>query len=505
MGMGSLTQRHVSRRKLILAAASVGASAVALAACGETQVVTVDKIVTKEIPVERIITKEVPVEKVVIKEVEKVVTKEVVIRESVPFAERQVVRLATKHTSGVRKKTMEWALERFASEQPNIFVKFEPRVSGGAFSESLGIQFAAQAHPEIILFDGRWFQAWVESGAFTDLTDLLVRQGVDFDDYYEVPQFPAWASGIYKAHGRWYGMGYNASINGPAYNIERFENAGIDDPSGGWDWDELRELGRRLTDSETGSWGIKPQNSVESDSQPLARSNGIPWTINEDYTRTLWGEPESVEALQFAANLVFEDGVSYLPADSKELQGEFKDPFAAGKVGIANGSYPFFAGEQLVRIADRFPWAISQYWDSPRTGERRHVINDQPHIVTNAAQRLGTEEACAILVSFLAGEEVQARVAIDRGGSPTLKALWDSPEYQAPPPEHFDRVAKMLKHPEPTTLAWHPNGIEWNSATGAELAKMWTGDLTAEQAALAAAEAGDRVLEAGGFLPGIPA
>ena len=61
----------VTRRKVIraLGVGSLGASAAILAACGETQVVTVEKIVEKEVPVEREVIKEVPVQQIVTKEV----------------------------------------------------------------------------------------------------------------------------------------------------------------------------------------------------------------------------------------------------------------------------------------------------------------------------------------------------------------------------------------------------------------------------------------------------
>ena len=65
-------QRQVSRRSLLKLAGSgaLGAgAAMALAACGETQIVEVERIVTQE--VEKIVTKEVAVTKIV----EKIVTR----------------------------------------------------------------------------------------------------------------------------------------------------------------------------------------------------------------------------------------------------------------------------------------------------------------------------------------------------------------------------------------------------------------------------------------------
>ena len=71
----------ISRRRVLRAAgfgSLAAAGAAVLAACGETQVVTREKIVTQE--VEKIVEKEVPVERVV----EKIVTKEVIVEVTPP-------------------------------------------------------------------------------------------------------------------------------------------------------------------------------------------------------------------------------------------------------------------------------------------------------------------------------------------------------------------------------------------------------------------------------------
>ena len=99
----TMTRRQVLRAT---GGAAVGLTgALALAACGEAQVVTVEKIVTKEVPVEKIVTKEV------IKEV---------------AAQRQAVKIELHHdhTSGPRGAAMSWALERFEQINPNILIRF---------------------------------------------------------------------------------------------------------------------------------------------------------------------------------------------------------------------------------------------------------------------------------------------------------------------------------------------------------------------------------------------
>ena len=117
-----VTRRRVLRTGSVALATGVGAAA--LAACGETKVVTkevpVEKTIVKEVPVEKIVKqtqiKEVPVEKIVTRNVVKTVEKMVeavaerapgidiynldtsVAIDGKPWNPRRVARLATSHS-----------------------------------------------------------------------------------------------------------------------------------------------------------------------------------------------------------------------------------------------------------------------------------------------------------------------------------------------------------------------------------------------------------------------
>ncbi|MCY3748865.1 MAG: ABC transporter substrate-binding protein [Chloroflexi bacterium] len=116
----------VSRRAVIrtgLAGLAGGVGAAALAACGETQVVTkevpVEKTVVKEVPVEKIVreteVKEVPVERIVTQEVEKLVTRTVEVKQVVEVpveVEVEKVVEVEKIVERVVEKIVQQAAER---------------------------------------------------------------------------------------------------------------------------------------------------------------------------------------------------------------------------------------------------------------------------------------------------------------------------------------------------------------------------------------------------------
>ena len=181
-------RRHMTRRQLMRAGGvtALGATGAAiLAACGETQVVTVEKIVTRDVPVEKIVIKEVPVEKIVTK----VITKEVpveVIKEV--EAQRRTVKIefATDHTSGPRGKAMSWGIKRFEQLRPDIKIKYIPQTN--IFYEKIGIEAAAGTLSEVNLLNGGTYQRHIEGESWLLINDLLAKnEDHDPDNYWFIP------------------------------------------------------------------------------------------------------------------------------------------------------------------------------------------------------------------------------------------------------------------------------------------------------------------------------
>ena len=176
----AISRRRMLRNAVVGVTGSAGLAA--LAACGETQVVTVEKEVEKEVPVERIVEKEVPVERVVekiVKEevavetvVEKVVTREVqVMVEAQPEQRTVKIEFATDHTSGPRGKAMQWGIERSAVERPDIKIKFIPQNT--IFYEKIAIEAAAGTLSAVNLLNGGTYQRHIESESWLLINDLL--------------------------------------------------------------------------------------------------------------------------------------------------------------------------------------------------------------------------------------------------------------------------------------------------------------------------------------------
>ena len=506
----------LSRRSILRAggAAAAGAAGVAiLAACGETQVVT------KEVPVEKTIIKEVPVEKIVTQVVERIVTQEVektvekvvtqiVEVEKIVSAEPQaisaVIRFASDHTSGPRGAAMSWALDRFKQTNPGIIIKLEPQ--SDLYMDSFGIQISAGTQAELALLDGGFIQQWVQAGAFTQINETLAKHA-DWDPnrwYFTPDEYSVvFADSPTDVHltgiaGPQWGMPYQGNINGFMYNMTMMEAAGIEWPTAGkWGLEaEFLDAIKKGTDPSNevyglqmnyngwvvwGSWARATQNS----GQHMWRTpDGSRWDIFEDggdrgYTVAI----ETIHTHKVAPPL----------ADTKKLSGDVGDPFSAGKVMITwtGGG----VGNQTTRINNRFAWGLGMIPEGPNDrGEAPHHFTDQPHMASNAAESNGTVEQSVEVLMFFAGEEVQGRIAVDRGSLPLLKSVIESPEQEASPPENHGMYKQWMD--KVGNHHWqnaHPAWWEWYQAFEAPQ-KAFNGEETPEQSIEAVITISDGVL-----------
>ena len=517
----STASTGMSRRKLLRAGGGLGlgaAGAAVLAACGETQIVEVEKIVTQEVTVEKIVTQEVPVDRVVEKvvtqqvavevqkvvEVEKVVEKIVEV-EAAPAPVSQTFAFGTDHTSGPRGAAMQWALERFEQVSPHLNVKFVAAPTGT--DEVYGVQFASGSQPEVALMTG-WFAAgWYAAGAFVQIDDVL-RKRDDFDpnDFFWYPD-TATPNFQHTRHdpktgmrGPAFGMNFQGNVETLAINLSMAEELGIPQPTPGsfGAFAEFQDALRMATDPDTNTFGIRPTGYWFSLFASIGFSHAtdpqLMW-YSQDATRSTFADAGADIGMRTLADWQLIDKVIQPAEMNKELSGEFGDPFSSGKNLFRQGNGPF--GSQVGRIKDRFKWALSPLPEGPDGQPVLQQFSDQPHLITATADTRGNVEGAVEWMSFLSGTEVQTRIAVDRGSVVVRKDAADSAEMAAGPPENHAQFREWLNvdiacHPQfmfPSYIEWHVN-----SHSSAIANKIWLGELTVDEAIPMMYEAGDAIL-----------
>ena len=451
------------------------AGAAVLAACGETKVVTVEKIVEVEVPVEKIVRQEVPVEKIVIKEIPKEIVVEKIV-EVAPKAAPVALTFATDHTSGPRGAAVKWGVERFMSKRPDVKVLVEP--VGGTYWDTLSIRAAAGTLPEMVLWDGHLFNAWRDDNIVLKLNDITAKMdGWNEEDFYYIPNL--WTdNGHADDHtfpppttlwGEQYGITYQGGINGMLYNQTLVDELGAGHPDDTWTWDHLLDNARKTTDPDKGTWGLDGGGNWYS-WHPLVWSGNQEFFRSPDDTKFTMYDNGGAAGFEWIHDAVHKHKVAISLDDNKEIKGEWKTPFNAGIQAYYLTERVRQTARPLVQIKDRFEWSLCPVPVNPASGKSGTFWSCQFHAVTNGAESRGNVEQTADLAFFF-GTEAQHRVAsVDRGHLPMYRPALETPTANAGPPNNMHLLKQYAdgtenRHRQYRMPSW---GEWWQSWIGIE-------------------------------------
>ena len=536
----------VTRRQLLRTGGTAVlkiSGAIALAACGETQVVTkevpVEKVVVREIEVEKIVTQqvekvvtqevervvrqEVPVERVVevqkvvevpveveeivIQEVEKTVEVEKIVEfEAMPVRPTAVLRLANDHSSGARGATMNWALETFHQQFPHIAIKLEP--PSHLYAETFSILIEAGAQPELALLDGGFLNTWVHRGGFARI-DGALKKHPDWDpskwyappDEMSVGQFDDDRAARPSPHttgyeGIMFGLPFQGNINGAVYNLTLLEAKGVPMPvEGSYHLErDAQDLFAQTTDAETGTYGLRMHPNAwliwGSWARAMQKTGNHMYRAPDQLHWDIFNDGGD-SGFQLAVDTI-RSGTA-MPLDQiASVAGDAGNPFAAGKQARhwTGGG----VGDSIRHIEDQFSWGLGPVEEGDR-GPFPHHFTNQGHYCTATAEKNGLIEECTEVLLFFAGDLVQGRIAIDRGSLPMLKTVVESDEFKAGPPDnHGYYKTWMDKTDHHHWQMGHPNWWEWYESFRAA-DPPFIGDMSIEEGMQHIINTSDRVLE----------
>ena len=111
------------------------------------------------------------------------------------------------------------------------------------------------------------------------------------------------------------------------YSKEIFQQAGVDEPTSDWSWDDFLETAEALTDPGN-VFGMYLEPNYFAGIMPWLLTNGTS-TLNEDWTESTVSSPQAIEAMEFTRSMVA-DGIS---------------PQAGGRVRPVHPDVPGQAGD----------------------------------------------------------------------------------------------------------------------------------------------------------------
>jgi multiple sugar transport system substrate-binding protein len=231
-------------------------------------------------------------------------------------------------------------LPDFQKLHPNITVEHSVEVWAD-YWQKIAVMFAGGQFPDLVWMHYTRFKDYAQQGMLQPLDDVMSKdKGFNVADY--APQM----MDIFKHKGKQYVMPKDHGGTAVWYNIDMLEAAGMKLPWQGWKWSDFLEIATKMTkdtngDGQTDQWGT---NDIFLGGDPASWWHAeAGWdviksfggeTYSEDFKTAFIDKPETVEAIQFMADVLNKHKIA---PKSEQIAG-LGDPFRIGKVAM--GGFP---------------------------------------------------------------------------------------------------------------------------------------------------------------------
>jgi multiple sugar transport system substrate-binding protein len=418
--------------------------------------------------VEREVAQTVVVEKDVVQTV--VVEKEVVVT-----PEPEKVTLGFVYGAFTPQEKWEAYFTSFLEEHPNVEINYIPvPLDGwGSYTEKILTLIVGGEEVDVIWNAIEAVPLMAEKGVLLDL-DPYMENDPDIEEFVD-DVHPKLLEGLtWKDKQYLLPFAWNNVLM--FYNIEMFAEAGLPEPGPDWTWDDFLEYATTVTTDEDGdgtndAWGYASTYATWG-AGPWTISNGSFW-MNEDFSEPWYDKPETIEAMQFAYDLVWEYGVA--------PSGDFPttEQFAAGNLAMF-GAAPA-KREGLIPAGVETDQYNINYWPT-NTGEviKGSIWGTDGYGIAAASEN---KDLSWELLKYLVSKEVMSNLIEGTnasGSAPARRSLATGPEFAAYSPSNYlywyeslDAGRTVINSPDFATLG------EIHSRY---LSQAWAQEMTVEEA-----------------------
>ena len=232
----------------------------------------------------------------------------------------------------------------FEEAHPDITVELLP-IQGdgwGGYLAATATAIAGGERPDTMYVATEGIEFLVENEMLMPIDGLIERDRDEMSDFLD-DVTPAMID-AFNVNGNQYLLPYSWNNMLIYYNTARLAEAGLDEPSSDWTWDDFLAYAQSLSSDDDGD-GVNDRFGFAWDNGVLFASV-VPWIysnggvlINEDGTANLTS-PEVVEAVDFMRDLIYEHEVATTPIGYGDLYTRFKSGdlamFGAGRWPMLN-------------------------------------------------------------------------------------------------------------------------------------------------------------------------
>ena len=208
------------------------------------------------------------------------------------------------------------------------------------------VDLSAGTGPDVWQQDASSLAKYVDAGVVLDMRRCMeVYPQLDLERF-----FPNVLAINQREDGSIYGLPNDFTPMMIFLSNPAFENAGVDKPQEGWTWDDLVDIAKRTTldgegrdrddpafdESDVVQWGYRVRQFAFEWIYRLWENGGDVLSPDGTTASGFLDSPQSIEAIQFHADLLLEHGVSPEPSvlDQMDQQLGFLDRFVNGEFAM---------------------------------------------------------------------------------------------------------------------------------------------------------------------------
>lgn len=348
------------------------------------------------------------------------------------------------------------SIERFKSICPGVTVNYTPVPSD--FQTKMKAQMAGGSAPDVFYVDDQLMTAFAPSEQILALDDLMVEAGVSTDDFIS-SLMP-----IYQLNGKTYALPKDWGSLGLVYIPKAFADAGIDEPTADWTWEDVRAAAKTI--AEKGNYGGFCMGSDWARFIPFALSYGGSFATN-DYTTATLDSPEVLDAATFVADM-FEEGSLVRPVD-------LSTGWCGEAIGLEAVAMTTEGGWMVNTMKNTYPDVEWKAVEIPAGPVKKADVIFVNGIGVNAATEY--PRAAAAFLFYVTGYDNQAEIV------KTGFAYSTHPEQADLIIDENDKaIAQGGLLPDSVVAFWGPNTGKVNDAVSQALERIFLGDQGVEEA-----------------------
>lgn len=224
-------------------------------------------------------------------------------------------------------------VDAFNAEHDDIQVEYVLYTNDDAGNTKLDMSLMAGGDADLFFsYNDTYLQKRVEAGNTLGLKEMLDAQGFD--------PVEAFGEGVtaYETDGEYYMMPTVTSNDCILYNKKMFDEAGIDYPNPGWDYEEFIAAAEALTKDGVYGYFYPAWGAGQPATDMAKRALGNNWMYNEDGSAVQIDKPEVKQSFQAYMDRVA-DGIEVDFVDSATQKMSSQDMLLQGKAAMVYGNW----------------------------------------------------------------------------------------------------------------------------------------------------------------------